>query len=185
MGFFSKNTGVGCHFLLQRIFPTQGSNLQVPCLLHCRWFLYPLSHQGSPKQRIQNVSAGAGEEKKQGYQDNSKCLSSHFLTWLPCGQGWPPTCTWQKSEVNLFSSGVPQKEFRLHYLGAHVRQSVPAFCLLLLWFVVRYLCCSQIYSHLQSVSFSVCIKCGPLEKHKMLEMYSVGNMRSQLYVMCA
>ena len=26
-----KNTGVGCHFLLQRIFPTQGSN---PCLLH-------------------------------------------------------------------------------------------------------------------------------------------------------
>ena len=32
-----KNTGVGCHFLLQRIFPTQGSN---PCLLHCRWILY-------------------------------------------------------------------------------------------------------------------------------------------------
>ena len=70
-------------------------------------------------------------------------------------------------------------------LGVHVRQSVPAFCLLLLWFVIRYLCCSQIYSHLQSVSFSVCIKCGPLEKHKMLEMDSVGNMRSQLYVMCA
>ena len=28
-----KNTGVGCHFLLQGIFPTQGSNLG---LLHCR-----------------------------------------------------------------------------------------------------------------------------------------------------
>ena len=28
--FPGKNTGVGCHFLLQRIFPTQGSN---PCLL--------------------------------------------------------------------------------------------------------------------------------------------------------
>ena len=26
------------------IFPTQGSNLD---LLHCRWFLYCLSHQGS------------------------------------------------------------------------------------------------------------------------------------------
>ena len=26
-----KNTGVGCHFLLQGLFPTQGSN---PCLLH-------------------------------------------------------------------------------------------------------------------------------------------------------
>ena len=32
--FPGKNTGVGCHFLHQRIFPTQGSN---PHLLHCRW----------------------------------------------------------------------------------------------------------------------------------------------------
>ena len=39
-----KNTGVGCHSLLQGIFPTQGSN---PGLLHCSWILYHLSHQGS------------------------------------------------------------------------------------------------------------------------------------------
>ena len=32
-----KNTGMGCHFLLWRIFPTQGLNLW---LLHCRWSLY-------------------------------------------------------------------------------------------------------------------------------------------------
>ena len=43
--FLSKNTGVGCHFLLQGIIPTQGSN---PGLLHCRQTLYHLSHQGSP-----------------------------------------------------------------------------------------------------------------------------------------
>ena len=36
---------MGCHFLLQGIFPTQGLNLG---LLHCRWTLYPLSHQRSP-----------------------------------------------------------------------------------------------------------------------------------------
>ena len=30
-----KNTGVGCHFLLQGIFPTQGSNLCLLCLLPC------------------------------------------------------------------------------------------------------------------------------------------------------
>ena len=36
-----KNTGVGCHSLLLRVFPTQGSNLG---LLHCRWILYHLSH---------------------------------------------------------------------------------------------------------------------------------------------
>ena len=40
-----KNTGVGCHFLLQEIFPTQGLN---PGLPHCRQTLYYLSHQGSP-----------------------------------------------------------------------------------------------------------------------------------------
>ena len=35
-----KNTGVGCHFLLQGIFPAQGLNLD---LLHCRQALYCLS----------------------------------------------------------------------------------------------------------------------------------------------
>ena len=40
-----KNTGVGCHALLQGIFPTQGMNPDLP---HCRWILYHLSHQGSP-----------------------------------------------------------------------------------------------------------------------------------------
>ena len=43
--FPGKNTGVGCHFLLQGIYLTQGSNLG---LLHCRQTLYHLSHQGSP-----------------------------------------------------------------------------------------------------------------------------------------
>ena len=40
-----KNTGMGSHSLLQGIVPTQGLN---PGLLHCRWNLYHLSHQGSP-----------------------------------------------------------------------------------------------------------------------------------------
>ena len=40
-----KNTGMGCHVLLQGIFQSQGLN---PGLLHCRWILYCLSHQGSP-----------------------------------------------------------------------------------------------------------------------------------------
>ena len=41
-----KNTGVDCHALLQGIFPTRGSN---PGLPHCKWILYCLSHQGSPR----------------------------------------------------------------------------------------------------------------------------------------
>ena len=44
-GIFSgKNTGVGCHFLLQGVFLTQGWN---PHLLHCRQIFYLLSHWGS------------------------------------------------------------------------------------------------------------------------------------------
>ena len=37
-----KNTGVGCHSLLQGIFPTQGSNLHFKPIPYC------LSHRGSP-----------------------------------------------------------------------------------------------------------------------------------------
>ena len=40
-----KNTGVGCHALFQGIFPTQGSNPDLP---HCKQILYHLRHQGSP-----------------------------------------------------------------------------------------------------------------------------------------
>ena len=50
----SKSTAVGCHFLLQGTFLTQGSN---PGLLHCRqifFFFYCLSHQGSPYNHLGN-----------------------------------------------------------------------------------------------------------------------------------
>ena len=46
--FPGKQTEVGCHFLLQGIFLTQGPKLCLLCLLQCRWILYLLSHQGSP-----------------------------------------------------------------------------------------------------------------------------------------
>ena len=39
-----KSTGVGCHFLLQGIFPTQESK---PGLPHYRQVVYHLSHQGN------------------------------------------------------------------------------------------------------------------------------------------
>ena len=50
-----KNTGLGCHTLLQGIFPTQGLNLGLLSLLHCRWvfflfflFFKPLAPPGKP-----------------------------------------------------------------------------------------------------------------------------------------
>ena len=50
-----KNTGVGSLSLLQRIFPTQGSNWG---LLHCRQILYQLSYQGSPGMYMYMAEAG-------------------------------------------------------------------------------------------------------------------------------
>ena len=41
-----QNMEVGCHALLHEIVPTQRSN---PGLPHCRWILYHLSHQESPR----------------------------------------------------------------------------------------------------------------------------------------
>ena len=46
--FSGKNTGVGCHFLLQGIFLTQGWNLSLLCLLHWQTDS-SLSHPGSPR----------------------------------------------------------------------------------------------------------------------------------------
>ena len=45
--FPGKNTGVGCHFLFQGIFPTQGLNTSV---LHWQADSLPLSHQESMRQ---------------------------------------------------------------------------------------------------------------------------------------
>ena len=49
----AKNTGVGSHSLRHSTFPTQGLN---PGLLHCRHFLYHLSHQGSPDVCCKDVN---------------------------------------------------------------------------------------------------------------------------------
>ena len=52
-----KNTEVGCHALLQEIFPTQGSNPDLP---HCRQILYHLSYQGNPSWFSVSMSSFLG-----------------------------------------------------------------------------------------------------------------------------
>ena len=48
--FPSKNTGVGCHFLLQGIVSIQGLNLCLLHLLHFQAGSLSLIHLGSPKR---------------------------------------------------------------------------------------------------------------------------------------
>ena len=49
--FSGKNTGVVCHFLLQGVFLTQGSNPHLLCLLHWQADSLPLSHLRSSQDR--------------------------------------------------------------------------------------------------------------------------------------
>ena len=73
MGFPGKNTGVGYHFLLQRIFLTQGSNLS---LLHWQVDSSPLSHQG--------------------------CLCIHKL-WSRKIHGWTMSTCWGSGGMNYWT----------------------------------------------------------------------------------
>ena len=68
--FPNKSTGVGCHFFLQRIFLTQGSN---PGLPHCRQTLYHLSHKGSSSS-IPGLGRSSGEGNS--YPLQCSCLEN-------------------------------------------------------------------------------------------------------------
>ena len=72
-----KNTGVGGHALLQGIFPTQGSNPDLP---HCRQILYHLCHQGSPwilEWVACPFSRGSSRPKN---QTGAACIAGGFFT---------------------------------------------------------------------------------------------------------
>ena len=57
--FQAKNTGVGCRFLLQGIFPTQGSNLSLLCLLHWQadslWLQHLINYTPIEKKKLKRI----------------------------------------------------------------------------------------------------------------------------------
>ena len=86
-----KNTGVGCHFLLQGILLTQGSN---PGLLHCRQTLHHLSRQGSPVNEyerflkvvhswvIPKVSTENSNQSFNCYREQEMGLNMRVQLWI-------------------------------------------------------------------------------------------------------
>ena len=61
-----KNTGVGCYALHHGMFPTEGLNLCLLRLLHCRWILYCLAMEqaqapanGTVLARVKNLVHGS------------------------------------------------------------------------------------------------------------------------------
>ena len=66
--FLGKNSGVGCHFLLQEILLTQRWN---PYLLHWQADSLPLSYQGSPIKQIPSLTGQSrdGSQESLGYPE--------------------------------------------------------------------------------------------------------------------
>ena len=81
-----KNTGVGCHFLLQGISPTQGSNPHLWYLLHWQVGSLPLVPPGKPPQ--------------------TRMVSSKTQhVWFPCWDSLWPSISWPASgDINTMSS---------------------------------------------------------------------------------
>ena len=90
--FAGKNTGVGSHSLLQGIFLTQGSNLDLP---HCRQIPYYLSHQGNNQKLAFKLSGGmlacsflllvfSGKNKIRIRNPEAWDLPTKFLFSQPC-----------------------------------------------------------------------------------------------------
>ena len=100
-----KNTRVGCHALLQKIFPTQGWN---PGLLHCTQILYRLSHQQSPTlNRIESCKICVLTQIPGHIPEPS----SHFPSWCPPAQSNPRFLVgfaWESPERTLAPSTLSQ-----------------------------------------------------------------------------
>ena len=67
-----KNTGVGCHFLLQGIFLTQGSNLY---FLHCWWILYYWAYKIAKSRVVVDGNRKRGEGETENWS-SSLCPKS-------------------------------------------------------------------------------------------------------------
>ena len=76
--FPGENTGVGCHFLFQVVFLTQGSNLHLLSLLHWQADSLPLSYLGSPWLCIHKFNV------MQILEIWTKYTSYFHLLWVPC-----------------------------------------------------------------------------------------------------
>ena len=91
-----QNTGVGGHALLQRIFPTQGSN---PGLPHCRQILYQLSHQGSPRT-LEWVAYPFSGSSWPRNQTGVSCIEGRFFT------SWTTKEAYSKSSLYIWKFSV-------------------------------------------------------------------------------
>ena len=102
-----QNTGMGSLSLLPRIFPTQGSNPDLP---HCKWILYQQSHKGSPRL-LEWVAIPSPEDLLDpGIKPGSPALQGDSLPTELSGKPMKVTqsCPTVCDPMNYTVHGVPQ-----------------------------------------------------------------------------
>ena len=90
-----QNTGVLSLFLLQGIFPTQGSNLRLLRLLHWQAGSLPLAPPGKPYEK--------GESERKIKVNSLSCVRLFVTSWTVAYQA-PPSMGFSRQE---YRSGVP------------------------------------------------------------------------------
>ena len=89
-----KNNGVGCHFLLQGIFPTQESDPCLVCLPYCRLILYCLSHwetlalfenpvrkESESRPRGETSGCHRGRRLREGWTGSLGLADANYYMW--------------------------------------------------------------------------------------------------------
>ena len=102
-----KNTGMGCHVLLQRIFPTQELNLHLLYLLHWQASSLPLGPPGKPKLRVYHVN---GLESLILYKFVISPQIDPFSVFFPCGN--PNFLYSRPSLKHLLKGMLPENEMQ-------------------------------------------------------------------------
>ena len=134
------NTGMGCNFLLQRIFLIQGLNPYVLCLLCCRWILYCWATLGH------NYLEGIGSKECRNIH---KLYMDHLIsTWNPpgashCSSSETPILAFPLLGVPATSppgqcpqphlSGSPHTSLCHQYSWAPISPASGALFIMLLW----------------------------------------------------
>ena len=108
--FQARNTGVGCHFLLQRILLTQGSNLHLLCLLHWLVDSSPLTSLCANRNRPSSgwlvstmaVASSVPNVTHNQSPENTPQAASVFSRWPHPPS--PGVCEWQSRGLRQLSA---------------------------------------------------------------------------------
>ena len=132
-----KNTGVGCHSLLQGIFPTQGLNLCLLCLLHWQVDSLPLYHLRSSQDFTTHVIYNKIKISYIWEKEPLTLLSdlisktpgkSHLVCWGDSPHDiWSPLRSLPlilrmhiSHQIVISASSVNSKEFNFYLMSSHL-----------------------------------------------------------------